>query len=180
MLRHRLFWLAAGCLPAILAHAGGSGVPLAARHHLDATPQIELHWLDGELRVSAECSGCLEDVRFLEWTAGDDPAARKAVAATLAFDSGARDATRSKLALGAGRAVGIDVVVAWSDAAKQRRETTRTFFARIDSRGVLTPIKWDDFAVERGFAQYRQGSDGGRLLELVGNGTVEVRAEVQR
>jgi hypothetical protein len=180
MLRHRLLWLVVGCVPATLSHAGGSGVPLATRHHLDSTPQIELRWLDGELRVSADCSGCVEDVRFLEWTAGDDPAARKAVPATLAFDPGARDATRSKLALGRGRAVGIDVVVAWSDATQSRHETTRTFFARVDARGALTPITWDDFAVARGFAQYRQGPDGGALLELVGNGTVEVRAEVQR
>ncbi len=180
MLRHRLLMLAAGLLPAMLAHAGGNGVALAARHHLDATPQIELRWLDGTLRVSADCSGCLEDVRFLEWTAVDDPAARKSVRATLAFDPGARDALRSKLALDAGRAVAIDVVVAWRDDAKARRETTRTFFARIDGRGALTPISWDEFAVERGFAQYRQGPDGGALLELVGNGTVEVRAEVRK
>lgn len=180
MLRHRLLWLAAGCLPAMLAHAGGSGVPLAPRDHLDATPQVELHWLDGELRVSADCSGCLEDVRYLEWTAGNDTSARKAVRATLAFDAGARDALRSKLALGTSRAVGIDVVVAWRDAAQQRHETTRTFFARVDRRGALTPMTWDDFAVARGFAQYQQGPDGTTLLELVGNGTVEVRAEVQK
>jgi hypothetical protein len=180
MLRHRLLWSFAGCLPAFLAHAGGSGVPLGPRHHLDATPQIELRWLDGQLRVSADCSGCLEDVRFLEWTADNDSAARKAVRATLAFEPGARDALSSKLALGAGRAVAIDVVVAWRDAEETRHETTRTFFARIDRHGALAPIAWEDFAVERGFAQYRQGPDGGTLLELVGNGTVDVRAEVQR
>lgn len=180
MLRHRLFWLAAGCLPAMLAHAGDSGVALAARDHLDSTPQVDLHWLDGELRVSAECSGCLEDVRYLEWTSGDDTSARKAVRATLDFDAGARDALSSKLALGTSRAVAIDVVVAWRDEAQARHETTRTFFARLDKRGALTQITWDDFAVERGFAQYRQGPDGGTLLELVGNGSVEVRAEVRK
>jgi hypothetical protein len=180
MLRHRLLWLAAGCAPAFLAHAVGSGSTLAAGHHLDVSPQVELRWLDGRLRVSADCSGCLEDVRFLEWTAGDDPAARKALPATSAFDPGARDALSAKLALGAGRAVAIDVVVAWSDAEKVRRETTRTFFARVDKRGALAPIAWEEFMVERGFAQYRVGADGGTVLELIGNGTVDVRAEVQR
>ncbi|HET7844223.1 MAG TPA: hypothetical protein VFL14_08740 [Xanthomonadales bacterium] len=180
MLRHRLLWLVVGCVPAAFAQAGNNGLPLAARNHLDATPQIELRWLDGELRVDADCSGCLEDVRFLEWTAGDAVAARKAVRAAVAFDPGARDALGAKLALDAGRAVGIDVVVAWRDADGNRRETTRTFFARIDERGALTPIAWDAFAVERGFAQYRQGPDGGTVLELADSGTEEARAEVQK
>lgn len=167
MLGHRLLWLAVGSLPAALAGAGETGgVPLNARHHLDTAPRIELRSLDGELRLAAECSGCIEDVHFQEWTDADAAGGRTPLAATIRFDAGARDAATSKLAPSEPRALAVDVVVDWRDDAGMLRQKTTTFFARVDARGALQPITWAEFAIARGYARTSADADGSVALQL--------------
>jgi len=167
MVRHRWLWLVAGCVPAMLAYAGaGGGVPLVARDHLDAGPRVELRSVGSELRLAADCSGCVDGVRFLEWTGADAGGARVPLAAAIRFDAGARDAATSKLAVAEPRVLAVDVVVDWRDDAGTLRQKTSTFFARVDARGALQPITWAEFAIARGYARAAADADGSVVLQL--------------
>lgn len=161
---HRLFCLVAGCLTAF-ACAGKDGV-LNAADHLSTAPRVEVRWLDGALRLAADCSGCVEDVRLLEWIDADAGGARRPLAGTLEFDAGARDVATAKLAPAKARAIAVDVVVDWRDVAGSMRQQKTTFFARVDARGHLQPITWAEFAIARGFAKASSDADGSVVLAL--------------